>query len=360
MAAFLLLTVFREKGEKSYQENRSLASFPEISFSSLADGSYTDSLGEYITDHFAGRSFWISAKGALDANIGERSVNGVYITDGMLLDSASCSGKFTDKNAEAAAEFVNSYDGAVYFAAIPSSAGVYSDVLPELITQNNEKQQIDRLYEALGANVRKIDAYSVLKLLNDNYIYYHNDCKWTSYGAYCVYRTVIQKLGFLPLAYDKYTIEHVTGDFRGNLYNKTQYTNVKADMLDIYSYNDGAEIISCTGYENDGTAYEKKLYDKSYIDTNDMYRLYMGDDAPLVIIKTSVNNDRRLLVIKDSYADCFIPFLAQHYSEIAVVSPGYVENGLSSLIDRNDYAQTLFLFGIETLSEEDVLECINK
>lgn len=360
IASFLILTVLREKGTESYQENRRLAAPPELSFSSLADGSFVQELGNYMTDHFAGRSFWISAKGAIEANIGERSVNGVYITDGMLLNSSSCTGRFTEKNASEINKFSDSYDGAVYFAAVPSSSGVYGDILPEQIAQNTEKQQIELLYSSLGNNIRKIDAYGILKLLNDNYIYYRNDSRWTSYGAYCVYRTVIQKLGFLPSAYDKYTIEHVSGDFRGNLYNRTQYKKIKADILDVYTYNNGADIISCIGYNNDGTSFEKKLYDKSYIGTHDMYKLYLGDNAPLVKINTSVNNDRKLLVIKDSYADCFIPFLVQHYSEIAIVSPDGLDNGMISLVNKEDYAQTLFLFGIETISEEDYLESINK
>ena len=360
IASFLILTVLREKGTESYQENRRLAEPPSASLSSLADGSFIQDLSDYMTDHFAGRSFWISAKGAIEANVGERSVNGVYITDGMLLNASTCDGEFTEKNASEINKFADSYDGAVYIAAIPSSYGVYGDVLPEQIAQNTEKQQIELLYSTLGNNIRKIDAYGILKLLNDNYIYYRNDSRWTSYGAYCVYRTVIQKLGFLPSAYDKYTIEHVSGDFRGNLYNRTQYKKIKADILDVYTYNNGAEILSCIGYNNDGTSFEKRLYDKSYIETHDMYKLYLGDDAPLVKIKTSVNNDRRLLVIKDSYADCFIPFLAQHYSEIAVISPDCLENGMISLVNKEDYAQTLFLFGIETISEDNYLEAVNK
>lgn len=360
IASFLIFTVFREKGTESYQENRRLAEPPALSFSSLANGTFVQDLSDYMTDHFAGRSFWISAKGSIEANIGERSVNGVYITDGMLLNASSCTGKFTEKNASEINKFSDSYDGAVYVAAIPSSSGVYGDILPEQITQNTEKQEIELLYGKLGNNIRKIDAYGILKLLNNNYIYYRNDSKWTSYGAYCVYRTVIQKLGFLPSAYDKYTIEHVSGDFRGNLYNRTQYKKIKADILDVYTYNNGADIISCIGYNNDGTSFEKKLYDKSYIGTHDMYKLYLGDDAPLVKINTSVNNDRKLLVIKDSYADCFIPFLIQHYSEIAVISSDCLENGMISLVNKEEYAQTLFLFGIETISEENYLEAVNK
>lgn len=360
IAVFLMLTIFGSKDEASVQENRRLSDFPELTVSSLIDGSYTEKLGNYFTDHFAGRSSLIYASGAVKANLGEGIVNGVYIADDMLLAMPDNEVKSYKNCSESLNAYEENYDGTVYFVAIPTSAGVYNDKLPEYLSGSNEKQQIDSLYEKLDDDIRKIDAYNILKMLNDNYIYYRNDSKWTSYGAYCVYRTVIQKLGFHPSAYDKYTIEHVTADFRGNLYNRSQYTEIKADMLDIYTYTGGAEIIECRGYDNDGTAYEKQIYDKSFIGTSDMHRLYLGNDMPLVKIRTSVNNERKLLVITDSYGDCFIPFLLQHYSEIAVISPESLENGMSSIIDTNDYEQTLVLFGIENLNGTYIFENINK
>lgn len=360
IVSFLMLTVFREKGTESYQENRKLAELPEFNLSAIMDGSYTDNLGEYFTDHFAGRSYWISASGIVNANMGEGIVNDVFVTEDMLLGLYETPVDSYNEFASAVNMYAENYDGTVYFAVIPTSAGVYSDRLSEYLSNNGEKQKIDTLYNSVDNSIRKIDAYNILKMLNDNYIYYRNDSKWTSYGAFCVYRTVIQKLGFLPSAYDKYTIEHVTGDFRGNLYNKSQYSEVKADILDVYTYRDGAEITECTGYNNDGTSYTKQLYDKSYISTNDMYNMYLGEDAPLVRIKTSVNNERKLLVIKDSYADCFIPFLTQHYSEIAVISPDCIESGISNFVNPDDYEQTLILFGIEALNQTDLLDSINK
>lgn len=360
IVSFLVLTIFREKGSESYQENRKLAELPEFTFSAIMDGSYTDNLGEYFTDHFVGRSYWISASGIVNANMGEGIVNDVFVTEDMLLGLYETPVDSYNEFASDVNMYAENYDGTVYFAVIPTSAGVYNDRLPEYLSNNGEKQKIDTLYNSVDNSIRKIDAYNILKMLNDNYIYYRNDSKWTSYGAFCVYRTVIQKLGFLPSAYDKYTIEHVTGDFRGNLYNKSQYSEVKSDMLDVYTYRDGAEITECTGYNNDGTSYTKQLYDKSFISTNDMYNMYLGEDAPLVKIKTTVNNERKLLVIKDNYADCFIPFLIQHYSEIAVISPDCIESGISNFVNPDDYEQTLILFGIETLNQTDLLDTINK
>lgn len=356
----LVFTVTKEKGKESFHENRELAQRPGFSPEELYDGSFAKQLNTFITDHFAGRSYWISAKSRLESQLSESIINGVYIADGRLLDAEISKRPSFEKSISEINRYMESSSGAVYFVAVPTSSGIYDEYLPEYLLSSPENLQISHLYESLDSNIRKIDAYNILKMLKDNYIYYRNDTKWTSYGAYCVYRTVIQKLGFLPTAYDKYTIDHVISDFRGNLYNRTLYKDTNPDIIDIYSYPSGAEVISSTSYDNEGRAREKLLYDKSMLKSNYKYRVYLGEEVPLIKIKTSVNNERKLLVIKDSYADCFIPFLTQHYSEIAVFSPEYAEKGLADFVNPDYYEQTLFLFGIESMADESCFQILNE
>lgn len=360
MFAMLILTVSGKKDEISLSENRPLTAFPKFSISALADGSYGEQLGAYMTDHFFGREKWVSAQAHIESGMCEKIVNGIYINDEMLLDAGISGRSISGKNADAVNEFFRNYSGTVYFTAVPTSSGVYGDVLPEYLLTNPEKKQIDFLYDGLDDGIRKIDTYNILRMLNDNYIYYRNDTKLTSYGAYYVYRTVIQKLGFQPSSYDKYTIKHITSDFRGNLYSKCLYNGTKSDILDVYSYSGGAEVTGCTAYSNSGMTYRKTLNDESFLESGDMYRMYLGEEEPFIRIKTSVNNEKKLLLIKDSYADCFIQFLIQHYSEIAVISPEYMEKPLSSFINPDNYGQTLFLFGIDSMDNENLFDRLNK
>ncbi len=328
------------------------ADFPEITWESLLNGDFGHQLISFAADRFAMRDNWISASARLKSGMCESIVNDVYISDSRLVSADISSRGSAEKPAEAVNEFVKNYSGAVYFVAVPTSSGVYGDILPSYLLQSTEKQQIDSFYTELDNSIRKIDAYSILKMLSDNYIYYRSDTKWTSYGAFCVYRTVIQKLGFMPASYDKYTIEHVTDSYKGNLYSRTQYMESKPDLLDIYKYTGGAEITECKGYDNNGMVYRKNLYDREAVQSDDMYRLYMGDKLPLVRVHTDINNNKKILVIGDDYASCFVPFLTQHYSEIAFVSPECMEKDLRKFLNPNDYEQLLFLFGIDTLMTE--------
>lgn len=355
MAFFMIFTFFGKKKGSSANENRSLAERPELSISALADGSFASELSQYTADHFLFRDSWIKLDAAIRSEVGEGLINGVYIAKDMLLNVDTSGREGLYENASALNRFAESYNGAVYAAVIPTSSGVYRELLPEQLGKYRESQQITDMYDSLSRKIKRIDAYNILKMMNDNYIYYRSDTKWTSYGAYCVYRTVIQRLGFMPTTYDKYSVHHASSDFRGNLYHRSQYKGVKPDIIDFYSCNGGAEIISCKGYYNSGKVADKSIYDEKQLDSDYMYNAYLGEDVPLLKITTSVKNDRKLLVIKDDYADCFIPFLTQHYSEIDVVSPELAEGSISSIVDYSDYEQILFLFGIENMSREGIL-----
>lgn len=336
------------------------ASFPEFSFSALKNGTYGKQLNQYAADNFFMREKWVSARAYVESCMGEKIVNGVYMDSRGLLDAEVSSRKISTENINAVNNFFQNYTGTAYFTAVPTTSGIYGDNLPEYLMKNPEKNQIDLLYDSLTDGIRTIDTYNILRMMNDSYIYYRNDTRLTSYGAYYVYRTVIQKLGFQPSSYDKYTIRHVTSDFRGNLYGRCLYNGTKSDILDIYNYSGGAEVTGCTAYCNNGMTYRKTLNDETFLESDDMYRMYLGTEEPFIRIKTSVNNEKKLLLIKDSYADCFIQFLIQHYSEIAVISPEHMEKPLSSFINPDNYEQTLFLFGIDSMGNENLLNLINK
>ena len=358
IAIFSVCTFFNKKKEYSVDENRPLAAAPTVKAGELYDGRTAEKLDRCMTDHFAGRSSWLVGSTLIQKELSESIVNGVYVSEERLINAEQSSDAEPVASADIFENFAENYDGMVYFAAIPTSAGVYGDVLPSHITGPSESQQISELYEALYGDIRKIDAYNILKMLKDNYIYYRSDTKWTSYGAYCVYKTVIQKLGIIPTAYDKFSIEHVTDNFRGDLYNRTMSKAPRADIMDVFEYREGAEVTSCIVVRRDGINAEGKIFDKSRLETGDMYSMYLGEPVPVMRITTSANTDKKLLVIKDSFADCFVPFLLQHYSEITVLDPSVMSGGMSAYVDPNEYEQTLFLFGIDSLGDRKMLSKI--
>ena len=360
IGVFFVSFIFLPKEKRSSEENRELSVIADVTAEEIYDGRLFSEISDYMTDRFPLRSNWISLSAEIKSDLTESIINGIYVGDGMLLETGL--DKQTEGFASTAAS-INSYasrfKGTVYLAVIPTSSGIYNEQLPEYMLTVRENTRISRFYEQLSSSIRRIDAYNILKSQKENYIYYRNDNRWTSYGAYTVYRSVIQKLGFNPTAYDKYTIEHITDDYRGNLYNKCLYSSMKADIIDFYKYPDGAQIVSCIGTDTEGRRFEKAIYDKMYLDSDDKYNVFYGKPAMLTEIRTTVNNNKKLLVIKDSFCDSFIPFLIQHYSEIAIVDPAMIDGSIKEVVSPDEYDQTLIIIGINTLGTRN-LSALNK
>lgn len=354
----MLYTLFREKGEISFQENRKLAQLPDLSISEFLSGKSSVKLMNFFSDQIAGRSRFIKIYADISSGNGESKINGVFANENMLLNGNINLSGISDSVVDRVNNFAEKYNSSFYFIAVPSSDGIYSNLLPEYIPDDFQSEQIQNFYDRLSPGIRKINAFNILKNFSDEYIYYRTDTKWTAYGAYCVYRTAIQKLGFIPVAYDKFTIEHVTSDFKGNLYNISQCEIAKNDFIDIY-YSDSINIQSITAYDEKLNQSSRSLYDKSFLNSRYMYNIYLGEDAPALKIKTSVNNNKKLMVIKDSCADCFIPFLTQHYSEITVISADYSGFSFTDYFNVNSYEQILFVCSAENLTNPDMLDILD-
>ena len=74
---------------------------------------------------------------------------------------------------------------------------------------------------------------------------------------------------------------------------------------------------------------------------NDKYTVFLDGNHPLVRIKTG-NEGGRLLVIKDSFAHCLVPFLTENYSEIVMIGLRYYKMPVSALIEKENFIRILF------------------
>ena len=75
----LLYTLFREKGEMSFQENRSLAQLPELKISEIINGKTSLKLTDFFSDQIAGRSKFMKIYADISAGNSESKVNGIFM-----------------------------------------------------------------------------------------------------------------------------------------------------------------------------------------------------------------------------------------------------------------------------------------
>ena len=281
-------------------------------------------------------------KSRTDLIIGEKMIQGVYITKERLLEKQFSE---TGGNAEKLNQFYEKYHIPVYLVLVPSATAIYESNLPANALNVNQEELIKSVYAGTGTGIRCIDAYAVLRSLKENYIYYRTDSHWTSYGAYHVYQSAIQKMGFTPVSYQKYVISHLSTEFRGNLYQKTLYDAVKPDVLDCYTNETGSKITEILAYDGEKVEKREELHDTEALKTENMYEFYLGKPCEKLIIRTDLDNDKKLLLYQDSYGDCMLPFLLQHYHEICVVN---LEKMNCSEIHPEEYTQVMVLSSIST------------
>ncbi|MBQ5319485.1 MAG: hypothetical protein J6K17_10345 [Oscillospiraceae bacterium] len=346
LIAFPIITIFAPKESFSDIENRTLQSMPEASAKTIYDRSYMNKLETYISDHFAGRTDWIKMKTAVETFAGKYERNGIYILDDRLVEKVEEPDyAFIDKSINAINKFVSDNDVPVYFMLVPTSAEIYRDQLPESAPNANQRELINYVYGALSKNASTIDVYPAMQAEKFNYIYYRTDHHWTTQGAYIAYQTAGKKMGYEPVPREMYDIEHASDSFLGTFYSKALYGGIEKDSIDIYHYNGGSsvkDVLITSEYGKDPASYDS-MYFREFLDVKDKYSTFLGTNQPLVTIKTD-SEGGKLLMFKDSYAHCYVPFLTQHYSEITLVDMRYIQMSYKGLLNPEDYDQVMFLY----------------
>lgn len=320
--------------------------FPLPAGRELVNGVWAENVEAYFAEHLGFHDTLFRIKSRTDLFFGEKMVQGVYITDDMLLEKLYAEDAAgTDKLAEPVNSFFEMNGTPTFLMLVPSASEVYEGRLPANAVNAEQVQRIQDTYASTANGVRCVDAYHVLSSLKSEYIYYRTDTHWTCYGAFAVYQNAIQKMGFTAVPFQRYVISHLSTEFRGDLYERTLYGGVKPDMLDYYTYEQGGAITSVTAYDADGNATDRgsTLYDVSKLRTEEMYRFYLGEPCEKLVVRTSVESGKRLLLFKDDFADCMVPYLAQHYSEICIVDLTLTGQDFTEYANPSDYSQALFL-----------------
>ena len=72
----------------------------------------------------------------------------------------------------------------------------------------------------------------------------------------------------------------------------------------------------------------------------------------MINIHTDTNNGRKILVIKDSYANCFIPFMLEEFEEITILDIRYSRQRVSEQITEGKYTDLLVLYNASGFAED--------
>ena len=287
--------------------------------------------------------------------LGTDELGSVYVTKERLL------GHFADPAEEtvtAAAEAVNSFAAAqsatVYMLAVPTSSAIYSETLPDSAPLANEHQILRRLADGLNDTIIWIEASSWLSPEKEQYIYYRTDPCWTAYGAFCVYRSAIRKLGFTAVGYDRFSIRHDSADYYGRLSQQAHYYDIQPDVIDLYENSSTVQQPErVTAIRPEGNAVLPAYYRTDLPEAKTQPNLLFGTESePILHLEMDNPGTRHLLLLTDSFGGSMVPFLMQHYHSITAVNLTLARDTDWRSLTADDYSQILILCGTDTVAAE--------
>ena len=353
---FMFINLAVPDREMSEKENRMLETRPVLSMSTVLDGEFMEQWENYQSDQFAGRDFWRSVKVFLDRLGGSKMENGVYIgKSGQLLEEIEVpdDGQ-SEANLSAIVDFAEKYpDVQTSVMLVPDAACILSDRLPAFAGVEDQKQLLGVAEQRLGDDVNWIDAVSVLNNHVSDKLYYKTDHHWTTLAAFYVFRESAVSLGIDGEVGENFASYTISDDFNGVLASKSGVGLSEKETIDIYVPTQGDDDV-VVNYVDEGRK-TTSLYDSSKLETRDQYGVFLGGNSSVIDIRTVSPEKKRLLVLKDSFANCFIPFLAPYYREIVVVDPRYYSGTIGDIMDTYRITDALVLYSGNTFFTDNHL-----
>lgn len=341
----------------SDRENRVLQQAPELTGSSLSSGKYMTEMEDFISDQFFARDWWISYKLNADKLIGKKESNGIYLgKNGHLIeDAASVREDNFGENLAAINAFADKYKGSarVMMTVVPNAVSVCDQLLPAGAPVLDQRDVIAQIQDSVGGHLQYIDLYDDLHAHSNEEIYYRSDHHWTSLGAQYAFEALKDVLD-LEEEDPGFTQYVVTNDFSGTLASASGAAYVK-DPISIYVPDNGLEYVVEYVGENMKKA---TIFDSASLEGNSKYEVFFGGNYPLIKIRTTAENKRNLLVIKDSYANAFMQFLLPYYGTIYMVDPRYYSDDIDNLISTAEITDILFLYNVNTFAEDNSIASV--
>ena len=345
----MIINVIVPDREESELENRALEQRPRFNLTTILSGDFMEQWEKYLSDQFAGRDTWRSLKVSLDRLGGARKENDIYIgKDGQLMEDIEVpdDGRL-EANLTAIRDFAETYeDIPVTMMLVPDAACILNDSLPAFARVEDQRQMFSMAERKLGDTVNWDDTVSILNNHKSEKLYYKTDHHWTTQGAFYVFQDAAETLGIEGDVSDDFVSYTVTDSFNGVLAASSGVGLDEMEQIDIYAPTGGDDDV-VVNYVDEGRK-TTSLYDSSKLETRDKYGVFLGGNTSVVDIRTVSTSQKRLLVVKDSFADCFIPFLAPYYREIVVVDPRYYSGTMQDIMDSYRITDALILYSGNT------------
>ena len=334
--------------EFSPNENRYLAETPELSWDNILSGKFQDGLEDYLRDQVCFRDGWITVKTGIQKACGDTDIGGAYVgKDGYDFEKITpedVDEKQVDRNIKAVEDYFMTASETIdkqklSFLLVPTSGLVMQEKLPKNARLFDQAKYIDQVQKAMK-DYNFVDVRDTLMDHNDEYIYYKTDHHWTSAGACLAYDVWSERTGGEAETEDGLVKNVVSDKFRGSLYSKILDADSAYD--EIWTY--GLQKDDAFGSKDCTVTIDEKQQKK------DKYAYFLSGNYGQVHIQNqkaaSKAKGKNILIIKDSFANSFVPFVTQDYENIYMVDLRYYNGDMKSYLQEHNITDVLVLYNI--------------
>lgn len=238
----------------------------------------------------------------------------------------------------------------VYCMVIPTAVEYYC---PDKMRNRTRPQRptIDNVKAHLDPSVKAVDIYATLGEHADEDIFLRTDHHWAPLGAFYAAKKFAEIAGvdFRPLEdYDR----KVVHGYVGSMYGYSQDMAIKNAPEDFVYYvpNNVKYTTTYINYTIDenyrvigmGRPYKGAFFYRFKNGSGGAYCTFMGSDTKITCVRTSTQNGRRLLILKDSFGNALPGYLFYSFEEIHVIDSRYFTKNMVDYVEENQITDILF------------------
>lgn len=335
IVGFFVASFILEDEVFSKLERRKLAQSPDFS------KDFVSNLDTYIIDQFPLRDEFINLNSNINRNIWQiKDYNNVYVIDNTIYDINYPLNEKLCTNFSNKINYIIDKDlknANVYYAIIPDKEYFLSDEYLKI--------DYETLKDKVKINAQYIDIMQQLNIED----YYRTDIHWKQENLQSVVETIVKQMGNtyinLEYTYNKYE------PFYGASYSKAG-SAVEPDEL-IYLRNEYIDNATVKHLEYG----EKEVYDLEKVNEMDSYDIFLSGPSSLIeITNPSVQNDKELIMFRDSFSSSLAPLLIPYYSKITLIDLRYINYQFVPNMVQLENKDVLFIYSTQIINNSSLLK----
>lgn len=344
--------------DRYYSENekRTLTQSSALRLADFPSGRLGTELEKYLADQFPLRDGWVTVKTLTERLSGKKEISNVYFAeDGYLIDKFADydDGQLQANTAALAAlsEKLSAENISMRVMLVPTAAQILSDKLPAF-APNLDQAALLAYVKAQGLDT--VDVFRELYAHKNEYIYYKTDHHFTSLGAYYCYRAWLEAKGETAEPLSAWQSCTLCGSFRGTTYAKVNYPFAAYDTIIAYY-----KSLRHTVDYNAGDYVADSIYERKYLSGKDQYAVFLNSNQAVTAVYGGGSG--KLLILKDSYANCFSQFVIDDYAETHLIDLRFFKDSVTDYITENGITEVLVLYNIPNFaSDTDIAGAIGQ